>query len=521
MKTGRLFKPSLDLGNINFDSLIPDQLTEQALKEQINFFKNYKKNPLDFFWHELGINVEKWPNDAPRPNQDRRNPPLWSKQKKISEALIKYRKVAVKSGHSTGKSFLAARLVLYLAYGWHALGITTAPTFRQVKRVLWGEIHDAYNNAPRKLGGKLTQTSLELGEKWFVEGFSTKDPAANIAGFHEENIFVIIDEAGGVENLVFDVIEGILSSPVTFVLLIGNPLDETSKFAEIFEGMEDTDGFNPKSGYYCISISCYDTPNVRHGINFYPKLCDKDWPDKMAEKWGRDSNLFRIKVLGQFPIDGGDVLIPFKYIQRAFDFYEEIIEEKNDPVLTLGCDVARFGDDSTVIGARRRSGRFDILEVTEKERETETVGRIIFHYENFKSLKQEPSCINVDDTGLGGGVVDMLWERGYPVNSIISQEGADEVPGDDRVRFINKRAQNYWKLRTMFHENKIFINDWELGHELSKITTDKFMSEGKMKISDKDTLKKKIGRSPDRADCLMLSFAEDELISGQDLIAWA
>jgi len=272
-----------------------------------------------------------------------------------------------------------------------------------------------------------------------------------------------------------------------------------------------------------MTINCYDSPNVKHGVNLYPKLCDKDWPEKMAEKWGKDSNLYRVKVLGQFPIDGGDVLIPFKYIQKAFDTYDEIAEDssKIDPVITLGCDVARFGADSSVIMARRRSGRCDILEVTEKERETETVGRIIFHYENFKSMKQEPNCINVDDTGLGGGVVDILWERGYPVNSIISQEGADELPGDERIRFINKRAQYYWKLRTMFHEGKVAINDWELGHELSKITTEKFMSEGKMKISDKDALKKKIGRSPDRADCLMLCFSEDEPISGQELVAWA
>jgi hypothetical protein len=521
IKTGRNFVPSMDLGNIDFESLIPDKITEQALRDQLTFFKNYKVNPLDFFFHELGISTEKWPNDAPRLGHDRSNPPLWSKQREIVQALVKYRKVAVKSGHASGKSYLLARIVLYLAYAWHALGITTAPTFRQVKRVLWGEIHDAYNNAPKKLGGKLTQTSLELGDKWFVEGFSTKDPAANIAGFHEENIFVAIDEAGGVENLVFDVIEGILTSPVSYVVLIGNPLDEKGKFAEIFRGMEDRDGFNENSGFYCITINCYDTPNVKHGINLYPKLCDKDWPDKMAEKWGRDSNLFRVKVLGQFPIDGGDVLIPFKYIQRAVDNYEDYDESKTDPVITLGADIARFGADSTVIMARRRSGRCDILEVTDKERETETVGRIIFHFENFKSMRQEPACINVDDTGLGGGVVDMLWERGYPVNSIVSQEGADEIPGDDRVRFLNKRAQYYWKLRTAFHEDKVAINDWELGHELSKITTDKFLSEGKMKISDKDDLKKKIGRSPDRADCLMLCFAEDELISGQDLIAWA
>lgn len=519
--TGRRFSAT-DLSGIDFSKLDMDSITEEAIKKQINFFKEYRRNPLPFFKHELGINTDIWAQDAPNLKQDRTNPPIWSKQREITKALVKYRKVAVKSGHSSGKSWLAGRLTLYLAYAWKALGITTAPTFRQVRRVLWGEIHDAYHNAPRKLGGKLTQTSLDLGEKWFVEGFSTKDPAANIAGFHEKNVFVVIDEAGGVDPLVFEAIEGILTSPVSFVFLIGNPLDETSHFADIFRGYENKDGFNEKTGYYCCTISCYDIPNVKHGVNLYAKLCDKDWPDKMAAKWGKDSNIFRVRVLGQFPAEGGNALFPMKIIQRAVDNYEEFKELKKDPVVAMSADIARFGEDSTIIMARRRSGRCDILEEMEKERETAVAGSIIFHYENFKAMGEEPKVINIDDTGLGGGVTDILWERNYPVNGIISQESADEslLTHDEKILFINKRAQYYWKLKNLFLDEKVAINDWEMAHELSKIVTDKFMSEGKMKIIDKAALKKTLKRSPDRADALMLAFAEDEPVFGKDLVTY-
>ena len=106
---------------------------------------------------------------------DRAQLPLWSKQREVLRALVQHKKVAVKSGHGVGKSFIAAGTALYLHYGWHALGVTTAPTFRQVRECS-GVKFITFITMPRKLGGELNQTSLESGDKWFIEGFSTGDP---------------------------------------------------------------------------------------------------------------------------------------------------------------------------------------------------------------------------------------------------------------------------------------------------------------------------------------------------------
>jgi hypothetical protein len=216
----------------------------------------YKEKPLYFWRNELGISTDVWKNDLPPEDWRDGDPlPLWSKQREIIEALVKYRKVAVKSGHGVGKSFLSAGITLYLAYIWHCIGLTTAPNFRQVRRILWSEIHDQYNKARNPLGGRLLQTSLELGDRWFVEGFATDQPSANITGIHEENIFIIVDEASGVAPEVFDALDALLTSRNVFALYIGNPVFNSGPFF---------DAFKPDSGFHKITVSCYDSPNVKH-----------------------------------------------------------------------------------------------------------------------------------------------------------------------------------------------------------------------------------------------------------------
>jgi phage terminase large subunit len=411
-------------------------------------------------------------------------------------------------------SFIAGISALTLHYAWHALGITTAPTFRQVRRVLWGEIHNLYNNAPRKLGGNLYQTSLESGDKWFIEGMSVKDPTSAFAGFHEENIFIIIDEAGGVSQEVFDTMEGILTSENSFVLLIGNPLDSASAFA---------DSFKPGSPYHQITMSCYDSPNVKNGRNIYPKLVTYDWPERMKAKWGVDSNLFRVRVLGEFPAEGKDTLIPVKYIDLAVDtlktYFEAVQNSKEESLISIGADIARLGEDSTVIGARWRNKlgmeRFEVLGDYSKQRTDETTDRITEWYHLLVRPGERP-VINIDDIGLGGGVVDNLLRKEYPVNPINVGETPDTFIENDE-KFLNKRAQYYWNLRNLFVDQKVGMEDDGLAHELSKIGLD-FGGSGKerIKIEPKDKTRKKLqGKSPDKADCMMLAFAEEEELSSQ------
>jgi len=502
------------------------QKASNPVEKEIDLMKRYKEKPLLFWRDELGMSIESWPNDKPPKSWKPGDPvPLWSKQREIIKALVDHRKVSVKSGHGVGKTMLSAGITLYLAYVWHATGMTTAPSFRQVRRALWGEIHYQYSRARTPLGGKMNQVSLDLGPKWFVEGFATDKPMDNITGIHEENIFVIVDEAGGVAHSVFESLDALLTSESTFVLYIGNPTDPTSPFA---------DTFKPGSGFKTFTLSCYDCPNIRHDMIIYPKLTVKKWVDEKEKKWGRDSNLFRIRVLGEFPQESKDTLIPIRYIEKALEKGRENLLPA-DWIYAFGLDVARQGSDSTTYGIRYKSGLFKIHEATQKKRETETAGKMIdiynefipeFKYRNLNDLekrfqkegkeekeKSEEEIffppINVDDIGVGGGVVDILLEEEFPTNGVNVAEQPDPSDPDEAKLFLNKRAQYYWNLKKLFENGLVAIDDEELAHELSKIKIE-FLRSGKIKIADKDTIKKDLGgRSPDKAECMMLAFSMD------------
>jgi hypothetical protein len=518
----------LDILNtpIQLPSLLRDKVhsdQRKILRREVGQCRNYQEHPLDFFYFELGIPTWHWPNDCPPadwvPGME---VPIWSKQREIVEALVKHKKVTVKSGHGVGKSFICARLALYLHFVHHAIGLTTAPTFRQVRRILWSEIHHAYNNAVQPLGGKLNQVSLESGDRWFIEGFATDKPTTNIQGIHEENVFVIIDEAGGVDPSIFDALDAVLTSKNSFVLYIGNPIEPSGPFYE---------SFKPDSGFYPITISCYDCPNVKHNRIIYPKLTTAEWVADKEIKW-RNTPLWPSRVLGEFPDRKTDALIPLKYIQAALD--RELPEDK---ILSFGLDVARLGQDRSVYSVRYKSGKVKILDVTQQERIPETAGRMKGIYNaavgkvkdifNIKvETKKEDEgkeeiipVVNVDSIGVGGGVADLLIEDNIPANEINVGELPDTRIDPDLDIFLNKRAQYYFKLRDKFVNGEIAIDNEELALELSAIKA-RWLPSGKIKIIDKELIRKELGKSPDLAESVMLAVAEEPDSVTEDLVRW-
>jgi len=500
-------------------------LTQQEFKQIKYENEIYKKNPLLFVKKELGI-PDAWKTrggsvgigDCP-PSGYTYKPykplPLWSKQREILNALVEHRRVAVKSGHGVGKTFIAAIATLYLTYVWRALGVTTAPTWRQVRYLLWQEIATAYNRANQYqirvskpgLGGRLLQTSLEISDKWYVVGFSTDKKDYNIPGFHEETVFAIIDEACGVDPIVYDLLETILNSENAFVLYIGNPTDPNTEFKRCFD---------PNSNFYQISIPCSSSPNVKYGKTIYSKLVRYDWPERMKKKWGEESALYKSRVEAEFPDASEDSLIPLSKIEAAL-----ARDLDKDQVVAIGADIAREGGDRIILSRRHTSGRFRIVHNIDKARTTESTGRIIQMVKSYSEVVQEdgsrvlqnPPIVNVDDIGVGGGVTDQLVEKGYRVNGINVAKSAKKMYLDKemRVEFKNLRSYYYWKLRVAFHEGLIDIDDEELAEELMHIKT-KFTSDGKILIIEKEKIKETLGRSPDKADSMMLAFAEDEYI---------
>ncbi|MDI6840444.1 MAG: hypothetical protein QMD71_06335 [bacterium] len=427
---------------------------------------------------------------------------LWSVQEEIINSVRVNQETVVASCHGAGKSYIAANTALWYLFNHRpSVVITTAPTDRQVKGILWKEIRLAHSRAKLPLGGKLLTQELKLDTNWWAWGFTAPeyDPD-RFQGFHEVNILVIVDEAAGVSEQIYEAIDGVLTSEHARLLMIGNPTSTTGRFGQAFK----TPGIKK---FY---ISAFDTPNfttfritekdIESGAwenkitdNLpHPYLVTPQWVAKRFQRWGKNSPLYQARVLGQFPTQGTDTLIPLDWIERAVR--AEL--EPGEPV-ELGVDVARYGPDESVWLLRRGSVA-RIYQTRPMGDTMETAGLSISARRDTGATK-----IKVDADGLGAGVFDRLKELNEPALEMRSGFAAS-----DSERFANKRAEWWWGLRERFEDGDIDIeNDEEMIAQLANIKY-KINSRGQIQVESKDDMKKRGLPSPDRADALMLAFAK-------------
>ena len=221
---------------------------------------------------------------------------LWSKQEEVLGALTVHERVAVKSGN--GKGYCAAVAVLWFLYSHDpAIVLSTAPTFRQVRHILWRQIRRLHRRAAATLGGKILYTRWELAEDRYALGLSA-DTADQFQGFHSPNLFIVVDEAEGVGEEMYEAIESITTSAEARLLLIGNPTTVTGAFRRAF--------YQERHLYYIISISALDSPNVQAGKAVIPGLTTEVWVQERRETWGEDNPIYRARVLGEIPDQAED-----------------------------------------------------------------------------------------------------------------------------------------------------------------------------------------------------------------------
>lgn len=429
---------------------------------------------------------------------------IWSRQAEIVKAVQENKRVAVKSCHSSGKSFIAARIALKFLHSYpHSTVLTTAPTWRQVNDILWKEINTAYNNARYKLPGTMLDVRYNIDEDWFGVGLSTTE-SDKFQGYHSNYILVIVDEASGVEKKIYDAIEGVTSTGFTRVLLIGNPNDPTGYFADAFKSPIWTK----------ITISCFDTPNFnsipnlealknsteeqRREATIYPYLITPQWVWERMQEWGEDSPLFQARCLGEFPTESTDTLIALKYAEAALRN-----ENPKDGDWFIGLDVARMGDDRTAF-VIRKGDDVKRVEWFQKEDTMQTVGRAINFLQEYPEAK-----MRIDAIGVGAGVVDRLKESEYS-DRVEGVSVAESTASEGEMKYVNIRAKLYWRLRQKFMNGEIRLID--RGTIVSDLTNLKYRfrsSDGAVQIESKEELKKRGLRSPDLADALALSYAED------------
>lgn len=428
---------------------------------------------------------------------------LWQKQVEVIESVRDNTYTSVRSCHDIGKSFIASRTALWFLHSFpNSKVITTAPTFVQVENILWREIRAAKQKARLLLGGKVNQTSIDISENWFAIGLSTNEPS-RFQGYHAVNILLIADEAAGITEDIFEASEGIVSSQGARVLYIGNPTSLAGTFYKSFNLP------NVKK----IHISAFDTPNfTTFGITLddirnntweqkvtaplpAPYLITPSWVADKYLRWGEGTPMWDSRVLGNFPQQGEDTLIPLIKIEEAT---RRELEIKPDDPEQIGADIARFGVDKTIFLHRKGGKTIEIQEYSHSD--TMLTAQRLFDFSRFHPFGD----LCVDLPGIGAGVVDRLRQLEDKREVFDVNVG---LPSNDPERFVNLRAEYYWGLRERFYEGTIQIPpDDELMSQLSNLKF-KYTTKGQIQIESKEEMKKRDLPSPDKADALMLAYA--------------
>lgn len=453
---------------------------------------------------------------------------LWSAQRKIIEAVRDYRKVASKSCHEVGKSFSAALTACW----WidtHRLGeafvVSTAPTAAQVKTILWREIGRAH--ARGVLSGRTNQTEwwVEINGKEEQVAIGRKPDEYNPAAFqgiHAPYVLMIIDESCGVGPSLREAADSLIANDTSKILEIGNPDFPNTDFHR---------NCKPGSGYHVISINAFDSPNFSGEelpTSIKRQLIGRRYVEEKRKRWApswywvdgegsrstaedgvrvvcpegqnpKDTHPFwQSKILGEFPEKAEDGnLIPLSWVARA----QAHTLSSSSPV-ELGVDVGAGGDSSCV--ACRRGPVVRIIHEDHNPDTMETCGKVV-------QLRKQvgASSVKVDEIGIGAGITHRGKELKEPFVGI----NVGRAPSDPE-RFANLRAELYWNLRERFEGSQIDLDpeDEDTAGELLELRY-KRLSSGKIQIESKDEMKRRGVASPNRAEAVMLAFA-DPIVAG-------
>jgi phage terminase large subunit len=419
--------------------------------------------------------------------------------------------MSIQSGHDSGKSCMAAWIGWHSMFWPHSKTRITAPAGPQIESVLWPELHKWYRQSELLQKHYVYRaTKIYMGEEggaeWFIEprtiqkNSSPEEQAEVLGGLHERYVTIIVDEASGVPDAVFKPLEGGLGGVCNLILMIFNPtrshgfaIESQSKFRKYWA---------------CHHWDCEELAKTRPV--FAPNM-EADHA-RLAEKYGKESNFYRIRVKGLPPLAAPDVLIPWDWAYDAMHREGEI-----DPLepLTIGVDVGGQGDDKTVIIPGRghviipHSPSMPFYEVQGMDT-TQIAWKVEGCLRDLLSDEDGQYAVAIDIIGLGAGVHSHL-SRVANLRNLYDVNVA-EVPSEQE-RYHRLRDELWWNLREAFEKRQICLPmDDELLGELTDIHWRE--ENGKIKVESKKELRKRGVASPNKADALCLrEFARRYCIS--------
>jgi hypothetical protein len=427
-------------------------------------------------------------------------------QREIMEALPVHRRVAVRGPHGLGKSFAGALVVNWFATTRDAAGvdwkiITTASAWRHLEVYLWPEIHKWASRIDFNMLGRGPYNRRELLDlRLKLQHGAATAVASNqperIEGAHADELLYLLDEAKIIPPETWDAIEGAFSgagpdtTAAAYAFAMSTPGPPSGRFYDIHRrapGYED-----------------WWTKHVTLEEAISAGRISRQWAVQRERQWGKDSAIFHNRVLGEFHAGDEDSVIPLSWLEEAIERWH-VWDRQGRPSPGgphwVGVDVGRGGDETV---RAIRDGSTVILHGDQGRNTMRTV-----------SLVQDtPGRAIIDVIGVGAGVYDRLREVGA---GPLAYTGSGKTTVRDRsgkLGFINIRSAAYWHLRELL--------DPEYDPVLALPPDDKMISDlttptwtitsgvpPKIKIETKDDVVKRLGRSPDRGDAVVMAMWAD------------
>jgi phage terminase large subunit len=441
----------------------------------VDFIAAYRDHPVLFVREVLGATPLPWQEDF------------------LRAVARGERRISVRAGHGVGKSTVCSwALIWHMVTRYPQKSVVTAPTAAQLFDALYSELKSWINKLPPILKDLFEVFSDRINlkdapESSFISArtSSSERPEA-LAGVHSENVLLIVDEASAVPEAVFEAAAGSMSGHSATTILISNPTRNSGLFYKTHHELA--------SDWFRLHVSCINIP-----------LVSSDFVRQIEATYGRDSNAFRIRVLGEFAIADDDTLIAADLVDAAMS--RDITQ--GDETMVYGLDVARFGTDRTALCKRRGNvvveikhwGGLDLMQ---------TVGAVV-----NEAKTDNPEEICVDTIGLGSGVADRLREQGFNVRDVNVSESSAMNPNANKLRDELWLSVKDWLATRAVKLPK----DDTLRHELVAPRYN-FTSSGKVVVESKDSMKRRGMRSPDLADALCLTFASNAALVGGRGTSW-
>lgn len=422
--------------------------------------------------------------------------PTWQ-QREVMEEIAVSNAVAAASGHGVGKTAVEAWVILWFLVMHPFSRIPcTAPTGHQLEDILWPEIKYWLDKSEISSQLQWAKTRLSMkgyDDTWFAVPCSANKPE-NLQGFHGQHLFYVVDEASGMDQKIMEVVEGALTNEGAKLLMMGNPTQISGTFFDSFH--KDRELFKN------FIFSSEDS-----------SLVSSDYCERIARKYGNESDVYRVRVEGKFPRGGINTRINLDEVEAAIN---NQIEKAGK--IYLGVDPARFGDDESVICYRWGYHVYPMItfQGIDTVRLTGEIIRLLRAIREHGYLEEIE--VRVDETGIGAGVVDQLQaiRNGlYDTMKIFKLSPREDlhfvvVPvnfggaGDkDSANFASvmwDRVKNLLPLLQLPNDDRM----------TKQLVTRRYSiaADGRVKIEDKKAMKKRGLKSPDRADALCLCVAD-------------